>query len=100
MKKYSGDWLNWNKNFNEDNNFWENIEKERFINDESNIYESIIIKMKRFTYLSMNLVLAPLQKMKYMNHIIQVLEKKLIKKLYYQKNIYAILDVTLEITEC
>lgn len=69
MKKYFGDRFNWNKNFNEDNNFWENIEKERFINDESNIHdESIITKMKRFTYLSMDLVLTPLQKKCYLDY--------------------------------
>lgn len=69
MKKYSGDSFNWNRNFNEDNNFWENIEIERFINDESNIHdESIITKMKRFTYLSMDLVLTPLQKKCYLDY--------------------------------
>ena len=69
MKKYSGDSFNWNRNFNEDNNFWEDIEKERFINDESNIHdESIITKMKRFTYLSMDLILTPLQKKCYLDY--------------------------------
>lgn len=69
MKKYSGDWFNWNKNFNKDNNFWEDIENERFINDESNIHdESIITKMKRFTYLSMDLILTPLQKKCYLDY--------------------------------
>ena len=64
-KNISGDAIEWNKNFNEnDNNFWENISEENIINDndEYNIYESIIIKMKRFTYLSMDLILTPLQK--------------------------------------
>ena len=75
MKKYSGDSFNWNRNFNEDNNFWENIEIERFINDESNIHnesniydESVLIKMKRFTYLSMDLILTPFQKKCYLDY--------------------------------
>lgn len=70
-KNFSGDAIEWNRNFNEnDNNFWENISEENIINDndEYNIYESIIIKMKRFTYLSMDLVLTPLQKKCYIDY--------------------------------
>lgn len=84
MKKYSGDSFNWNRNFNEDNNFLENIEIERFINDESNIHnesnihdESVLIKMKRFTYLSMDLILTPLQK----NVILIIINMKMVIKL-------------------
>ena len=58
-KKISGDAINWDiKN----NSTWDNINKEQFIDVEQNIYTSIIIKMKKFTYLSMDLVLSQKQK--------------------------------------